>query len=190
MHVVMGTHRLPSPSTGFHRYCWDLKAAFFRRGNSPGEGIHFFLSHVCPLALPPAVETWFVPPATPASLDIYKIEKCHAGQLPLQKGAFHTCHGEEEDTDLTGSQVSELAPLLLASLLGDEWRSPKVRRSPLAAGRGWIQCSEAPPGMFSPDEDTWNLGSLSEGETHLSTPSRFCMRQSSKLGPATHWIPL
>lgn len=73
--------------------------------------------------------------ATPASLDVYEIEKSHPGQLPLHKGSFHTCHVEgggleEEDTDLIGSQVSELAPLLLALLQGDEWRSPKGEEEP------------------------------------------------------------
>lgn len=136
------------------------------------------ISHVCPLPCPTPPspnQLWKLdlsPTALPASLHVSEIEKSHPGQLPLQKGSFHTCHVEggglaEEGTDLTGSRGSELAPLLLTLLLVDEWRPPRVRRSPLAAGRGWIQCriqcSEAPTGMFSPVEGTWTLGSLSEG---------------------------
>lgn len=112
------------------------------------------------------MEAWFVPLGTLSSLDVYEIEKSNPGQLPLQKGSFYTCHVEGgglegEDTDLTGSQVPELAPFLLALLLGVEWRPPKGEEEALAAGRGWIQCSEAPTGMLSPVEGTWNLGSLS-----------------------------
>lgn len=125
------------------------------------------ISHICPL--PPPHQLWKLglsPLAPSASPDVYEIEKSHAGQLPLQKGSFYTCHVkggglEGEDTDLTGSQLSELAPLLLALLLGDEWRPPKGEEEALAAGRGWIQCSEALTGMLSPVEGTWNLGSLS-----------------------------
>lgn len=65
---------------------------------------------------------------------------------------------------------------------------PRVRRNLLAAGRGRIRCSEAPTGMFSPLEFTWTLG----GDTPEHSVSRVCMKraESSKLGPATHWIPL
>lgn len=76
------------------------------------------ISILCPLTTsPPPHHLWKLglsSLAPPASLDVYEIEKSHPGQLPLQKGSFHTCHVEgggleEEDTDVTGSQVSELA---------------------------------------------------------------------------------
>lgn len=92
----------------------------------------------CLSPAPPPHQLWELglsPMAPPASLDACEIEKSRPGQLPLQKGSFHTCHVEgggleEEDTDLIGSQVSELAALLLALLLGDEWRPPEGEEEP------------------------------------------------------------
>lgn len=54
------------------------------------------ISNICPLTTPHH-QLWKIglsSLAPPSSLDVYETEKSHPGQLPLQKGSFHTCHVE------------------------------------------------------------------------------------------------